>query len=165
MKTGRTLEELFEKHIFQPLGMKRTFINVPDSANTAIMPPHAEDGSPTRPWAFKTLAGAGALYSCVSDLLKFIGANMEATSLLSSQLQKTHIAHGTGQCGLGWMQATFLDRILGNKIIWHNGRVGGYASYISIDVPHKLGIVVLSSRSTDVTFLGTMLTRKVRKHM
>lgn len=68
-----------------------------------------------------------------------------------------------GSTGIGWMLPTFIDRFMGNKyIVWHNGRVGGYTSYISIDTKNETGVVVLSNKSVDVTMLGTMLTRQVR---
>lgn len=61
------------------------------------------------------------------------------------------------------MQPTFIDRFVGNQsVVWHNGLVGGYASYVSIDTKAKTGLVILSSKALDVTLSGMMLTRQVR---
>ncbi len=82
---------------------------------------------------------------------------------MSRTLRKMHARQHAGDAGIGWMQPTFLDRVFGNQtMVWHNGMVGGYASYVSIDTNAKTGIVILSNSAIDVTMLGMMLTRQVR---
>ena len=112
-------------------------------------------------WTFSSLAGAGAFNSNAEDMMKFIQANIENGSILSQTLKKMHEPKFGGDTGVGWMQPTFLDRFFGNKtVVWHNGMVGGYASYVSIDTKTKTGIVIFSNKAVDVTMLGMMLTRQ-----
>jgi CubicO group peptidase (beta-lactamase class C family) len=61
------------------------------------------------------------------------------------------------------LQPGFLDRLFGNRdVVWHNGMVGGYASYMSIDITTRTGVVILTNQANSVDMLGMMLTRQVR---
>lgn len=61
------------------------------------------------------------------------------------------------------MQPKFLDRFFGNdQIVWHNGMVAGYASYLSIDAKAKTGLVILTNKAAGPEMLGMMLARQVR---
>ena len=74
-----------------------------------------------------------------------------------------HEPQFSGDTGIGWLQPGFFDGFVGNKtVVWHNGMVGGYASYVSIDTKTKTGIVILANKAVDVTMLGMMLTRQAR---
>jgi len=56
-----------------------------------------------------------------------------------------------------------IEKCFGNKTtLWHNGMVGGYASYMSIDRQTQSAAVILANKAIDVTMLGIMLTKKVR---
>lgn len=96
-------------------------------------------------------------------MMRFAEAHLNPDSPLASSFAKTRERQSEGSTGLGWTQPTFLDRLVGNRtIVWHNGRTGGYASYLSVDAENKTAVLVLSARSRDVTLLGTMLTRAAR---
>lgn len=63
------------------------------------------------------------------------------------------------------MAPSVIDRAAGSStMVWHNGRVGGYASYLSLDVTDGTGVVILSAKSAEVTVAGVMLNRAVREH-
>lgn len=161
--TKRDLETLVTETVLAPLGMNNTAITLTPEMNDYLAQGYDENGKPSPIWTFSSLAGAGALNSNVEDMMKFVQANIEDNSPLSQSLKKMHEQQFNGYTGIGWMQPTFLDKFIGNQnIVWHNGRVGGYTSYISIDTKNKTGIVILSNKSVDITMLGMMLTRLVR---
>jgi CubicO group peptidase (beta-lactamase class C family) len=93
--------------------------------------------------------------------MKFVVANFDGKTPLSrvfDSMQKT-----SNRTSIGWMQPGFIERFFGNKTtIWHNGMVGGYASYVAVDLQTKSGVVLLSSKAVDVTMLGIMLVRQAR---
>ena len=163
--TKKNLESLAAEKLLAPLDMRNTAI-----ALTPGMKEHLAQGytssrqpSPSPIWTFSALAGAGAFNSDAEDMMRFVRANIEDGSSMSRTLKKMHTPQFDGDTGIGWMQPTFLDRFFGNKtVVWHNGMVGGYASYVSVDTKTKTGIVVLSSKAVDVTMLGMMLTRQAR---
>lgn len=162
LKTKQPLETLLAQKLLTPLGMNNTAITLTPSMQAHLAQGYTEDDKPAQLWTFKSLAGAGALNSNVEDMLKFVRANIE-NSPISPSLKKMHAPQIKGDTGIGWMQAGTIDKWIGNNgMIWHNGMVGGYASYVSIDTQAKTGLVVLSNKAVDVTMLGMMLTHTVR---
>lgn len=161
--TKRNFESLVTEKVLAPLGMNNTAITLTPEMNDFLAQGYTENGEPSPVWTFTSLAGAGAFNSNVEDMMKFVQANIEDNSQLSQSLKKMHEQQFNGHTGIGWIQPTFLDKFVGNQyIVWHNGRVGGYASYISIDMENKTGVVILSNKSVDTTMLGMMMTRLVR---
>ncbi|GAA2690889.1 hypothetical protein GCM10010412_080770 [Nonomuraea recticatena] len=51
------------------------------------------------------------------------------------------------------METRLHPKIGGGRRIWHNGRTGGFASYVGFDPERRIGVVVLSgtARSVDGT--------------
>lgn len=161
--TKRDFESLVSEKLLTPLEMRNTAITLTPEMKKHLAQGYTAGGKPTPLWTFSALAGAGAFHSDAEDMMKFVLANIEDNTLLSQALHKMHTPQFSGDTGIGWIQPTFLDRFFGNKtIVWHNGMVGGYASYVSIDPKARTGVVILSNQAVDVTMLGMMLTRQVR---
>ncbi len=161
--TKKNLESLASERLLAPLDMRNTAIVLTPEMKMHLTQGYTANGEPSPMWTFSALAGAGAFNSNAEDMMKFIRANIEEGSHMSRPLKKMHEPKFGGDTGVGWIQPTFLDRFFGNKtMVWHNGMVGGYASYVSIDTKAKTGIVILSNKAVDVTMLGMMLTRRAR---
>ncbi|MHB8472243.1 MAG: serine hydrolase domain-containing protein [Gammaproteobacteria bacterium] len=161
--TKRNFEPLVSEMLLAPLDMRNTAVTLTPEMKEHLAQGYTADGVPSPMWTFSALAGAGAFNSNVEDMMKFIRANIEDGSLMSRTLKKMHAPQLGGDTGIGWIQPTFLDRFFGNStVVWHNGMVGGYASYVSIDTKANTGIVILSNKAVDVTMLGMMLTRQAR---
>ena len=163
MVTKKNFESLVSEKLLAPLDMRNTAITLTPVMEDYLVQGHTESGTPNPIWTFSVLAGAGAFNSDAEDMLKFIRANIEDGSVLSQTLKKMHQQQFGGSTGIGWMLPTFIDKFVGNRaVVWHNGMVGGYASYVSIDTKAKTGIVILSNKAVDVTMLGMMLSRQAR---
>ena len=161
--TKRNFETLVSEKLFAPLEMRNTAITLTPEMKEHLVQGYTGNGESSPLWTFSALAGAGAFNSNAEDMMKFIQENIEDSSIMSRTLKKMHEPQFGGDTGVGWIQPTFLDRFFGNKtVVWHNGMVGGYASYVSIDTKAKTGIVILSNKAVDVTMLGMMLTRQAR---
>lgn len=161
--TKKSLESLASEKLLSPLDMRNTAIALTPVMKEHLAQGYTASGEPSPMWTFSALAGAGAFNSNAADMMRFIQANIEDGSYMSRTLKKMHEPQFGGDTGVGWIQPTFLDRFFGNKtVVWHNGMVGGYASYVSIDTKAKTGIVILSNKAVDVTMLGMMLTRQAR---
>ena len=161
--TKRDFESLVTEKLLVPLDMRDTAISLTPKMKMHLAQGYTGAGEPSPLWTFRALAGAGAFNSDAEDMMRFIRANIEEGSVMSRTFKKMHIPQFGGDTGVGWMQPTFIDRFVGNQsVVWHNGMVGGYASYVSIDTKAKTGIVILSNKAVDVTMLGMMLTRQVR---
>lgn len=161
--TGEGYEPLLRHHILDPLGMRDTAIIPSASMRALLAQGHDSRGRPAPPWGFQSLGGAGALYSTVDDLMRFARANLEGGPGLPQLLQATQAPRHDGKAGMGWIQPTFLDRMLGNRqLVWHDGGTRGYASYISVDRGSRTAIVILCAQGTGAAMSGTVLNRKLR---
>ena len=161
--TARPYESLVADRLLRPLDMNHTAVALTPGMRAALAQGYAEDGAPNPLWVDRVLTGAGSFKSTVSDMIKFIQANLEDPSSVAMSLRNMHTKQVAGDTGIGWMQPIFLDRFVGNRsMLWHNGRVGGYASYLAINPDSKTGVVVLSNKSVDITMLGIMMMRQVR---
>ncbi|MGH9349604.1 MAG: serine hydrolase domain-containing protein [Vicinamibacterales bacterium] len=93
--SGRTLEEFFERRIFQPLGMRDTHFNVPASKAARLAPFHALEKGVLRPgsnqWAYAGttyFSGGAGLAGTTRDYLQFAqmlanGGALDGVRLLS----------------------------------------------------------------------------------
>ena len=160
---GQGYESLVVQKVLDPLGMQDTRVALTPDRCARLAPGHDARGRPAGLWHFKALAGAGAFASTAQDLLTFVAASLSPGGPAAAAFEAMRQPQFDGRTGLGWMQPGLIDRIVGNGgIVWHNGMVGGYASYVSIDPQTRTGIVVLLNKSVDVTLLGARLTRLVR---
>jgi len=163
MVTKKDFESLVVEKLLAPLEMKNTAITLTPVMQERLVQGYTESGEPNPIWTFSALAGAGAFNSDAEDMLKFVRTNIEDGSALSQTLKKMHEPQSGNNTGIGWMLPTFIDKFFGNRsVVWHNGMVGGYASYLSIDTKAKTGVIILSNKAVDVTMLGMMLTRQTR---
>ncbi len=85
---GKSYEELVSERILWPLGMNDTSIILRPEQQERLAPGHTLAGKATANWDLPTLAGAGALRSTASDVLRFTAASMNpATSPLAEAVQ------------------------------------------------------------------------------
>lgn len=161
--TGSEYEPLVKKMLLNPLGMQNTTITLTEEQRARLAQGHDAKGQPVPIWTFAALGGAGAFASTADDMMTFVAQNLTGDGSVAESLQSVHSSQHGDQPYIGWMPPTFLDRLFGNRtVLWHNGMVGGYASYLSIDTRNGTGVVALSSQALELSMLGTMLTRQVR---
>jgi serine-type D-Ala-D-Ala carboxypeptidase/endopeptidase len=161
--TGEDYESMVRDKLLLPLGMRHTAITLSPELKEKLAQGYTAKGIPTRLWTFAALYGAGAYSSTAEDLTRFIQACVAESGLASKLLMKMSEKQLNGDTGIGWMQPTFIDRFIGNRaVVWHNGMVGGYASYLSIDAESKSGVAILTNQASTTDMLGMMLTRQIR---
>ena len=148
---------LVRMRILDPLGMSSTVIAIPDSLKPRLAPGHDAAGNRVNNWDVHTLAGAGALRSSAHDLLTFLEANLSPPqgSTLGRAIRRSHVIHfrrsPTSGSGLGWGVSTSR---FGRPILAHDGGTAGYRSFAAYDPERRIGVVVLSNQSIDVTRIG-----------
>lgn len=159
LKAGRSYETLVVERICRPLKMESTRIKLDAKLKARLAPGHTETGEPQANWDLPTLAGAGALRSTANDLLTFLSANLGlAKSSLTPTLRKSHVVRFRGAApdldlALGW----HVLRKFGVEIIWHNGKTGGYVSFMGFDPAKRRGVAVLSNSANTVDDIGLHL--------
>ena len=163
-KTGQSYERLLQREILEPLDMRDTALSPTPSMLARLAQGHTLEGQPTAPWHFSALEGAGALLSTADDMMRFARANLEGGLPIHTQLHAMHAARASGKTGLGWMQPTFFDKLLGNKdLVWHDGGTLGYSSSISVDRKAGTAVVILCANGMSASLPGMVLSRKLRR--
>ena len=153
VRAGKDYESLVTERVLVPLGMRDTRIALTSGMRARLAPGHDGGGQAQGLWDLPAIAGAGALRSTVSDMLKYVRANADSTSKpLGSALALTHAGRRPGpvpqvSIGLAWHRTTTPG---GRTVVWHNGGTGGYRSFAGYDEATGLGVVVLTNSAVGV---------------
>jgi len=147
-KSKREYEVLLQEEICKPLLMKNTNLLITDSLRFATG--YDEDGLKTCHWNFPVMYACGAIRSNLSDMMKFLNAQLRVSDNVSKSFAKTHtesVSFAFGGIGKAWNIDSFSARLTGSgDLIWHNGGTGGFSSYIGFLPEKQTGIVVLTNQ-------------------
>ncbi len=157
-----SFDELLKHDMLDVLGMNDTGFVLSDSQKSRLAVGHF-NGEELPSLNFSNpINPGGGLHSTVSDMLKFLSANMGLIKTeLDSAMQESHLIRlNSGQVlpnnlqtseknsniglyvGLGW----FITTNYGHEVIWHNGAtMGGYNAYMAFNPTTERGIVILCS--------------------
>ena len=162
--TGVPWETMVQREITSRLGMPDTRLKLDDEERARLAIGYnragqrAKENMPTWP-AFN---GAGALFSTISDMQRFLAWNMgrlkdNPLNDLLADLHKPRFAlprPGAG-VGLGWQIVPLGGRL---SVVWKNGGTLGYSSYIGFVPGANSGIVLLAnSTKCPVTRVGVQI--------
>ena len=151
---GSAFKVCLKNQVFEPLGMVDSEFATGASASNRQSQEYNQHGKAV---AISTLRDvpAGGLNSTVLDLSRFIhmvfadgafqGKQILAAKTLAEMLtpQNADIALDIQQrIGLAWF---FEQTVTGENIVWHNGGLGGFHSYLGTIPAHKLGVVILTN--------------------
>ena len=155
---GGSYEELVRERILEPLGMNHTSITLNEDMQYRLAKGHDREGNVVSNWNIPTLAGAGALRSDMTDMLKFIAANTgPAETSLEEAMRESHQARnsfgGPNDIGLNWIIFNQGE----DKIVWHNGGTGGYRTFAGFDPDRGVGAVVLTNSNHGSDDIGMHL--------
>jgi CubicO group peptidase (beta-lactamase class C family) len=151
---GMPYEELLKRSIFEPLGMSASTISLSESQRAQLAQGYHEHDPRLEAvdWDLGCLSPAGAIASSVTDMARFI-----ALQLRAGQVGATPVSGGTlvelhtpqrledswqVAVGLGWH--IIRDDRLG-PIVWHNGGLDGYHSYLAFAPRLQVGIIALTN--------------------
>ena len=155
LKAGQSYESLVKERVLNPLGMRESGITLTASMKRHMAQGFNANGSPVPLWDLPTLAGAGALRSSANDMLKFLAANLDSTSVpLGKAMAMAHAPRkpvgSNNSIGLAWNTV----ELWGTPVTWHNGGTGGYRTFIGMDLQHHRGVVVLSNSTNSPDDIG-----------
>jgi D-alanyl-D-alanine-carboxypeptidase/D-alanyl-D-alanine-endopeptidase len=153
-RAGATYAKLVESRITEPLGMKDTRIDLTPAIKSRMATGYNNNLEPIESeWHFGALQSAGAFSSTANDLLKFLGAllGFRQSPLLPAMKSMLDIRRPGGMqpstdIALAWN--VYVDG--GQDVVWKNGSVGGYRSFIGFDPKARLGVVALANAQTAV---------------
>ena len=173
--SGEPYSEFLQQAIFDPLQMKNTgfdphYLSLPDEEAVGYAGWQAKamtlDWSVTLQWSF--LFGSGLLSSTVEDLYRWDQALYTQTLVSQQSLNEAFTPYATSQYagssyGYGWFIAN--SPSVGHRLIWHDGRIDGFRTYIGRYVDDRVTIIFLSNLATlDELALGKALGQIVFSH-
>jgi CubicO group peptidase (beta-lactamase class C family) len=143
------------------IAMNATGVSVPEDIKSRFAKGHIAGNESDLVFLPQAVQGAGAMYSTVNDLLKFLSANMGLidTKLNDAMQESRVIRHPVSEFQLpfvdpsGHKSPTYgyvgsdwnIQTDLGRKIIWRNGGIDGYSSLIAFNPDKKTGVAMLCS--------------------
>ena len=145
LHTHRSYEQLMLETIAEPLGMDETAITLSPKMKEHLATGHDPLVEPTSNWELPTLAGAGAIRSTASDMLKFLKANQtdDGSDLYKAMaLSHTLAFSDTTQnvkVALAWHYSD------NDRIISHSGGTGGYRAFAGFSKDDDKAVVLLTN--------------------
>jgi CubicO group peptidase (beta-lactamase class C family) len=108
---------------------------------------HGPRGEAVPAWTWPALPGAGALYSTVPDLLRFLDANLGHWRVgLNHAARLAHTPRArtwSTRVGLGWK----VSRRWGRTLVWCSSALGGHTGFLGFSAETDTGVVVLSDHA------------------
>jgi len=137
--------------ICEPLGLRDTWVEIPESERRRVANGHARRGREARPWHLATLAGAGGLRSTAADLLAFLGLHAATSesplAAAAAETARPRSARGRIEIGLGWLIVPPGRRLPWRrtryKLLLHEGGTGGFRSFAGVVPEIDAAVVVL----------------------
>ena len=161
--TNSTYDKLVKNRICNILEMNDTGIYISETQKERLAMGYLYTGKDAEPISIPAIESAGSMRSTVSDMLKFLKANMELSKTdLSPVLEycrttkikpkinpflrfisRSLYGVRTTEVGVGWILSG-LDDI---RIIWHSGGTEGFSTLMMMDQDKKAGVVVLANHA------------------
>ncbi len=141
-KSKKSYQDLLRKRIAEPLGMKDCTVSLSEEQSLRSAQPHDRFGSPTPPWTFADLPGAGGIHASLRDMMRFARAQLNPPDgspgdAIELAWKKQHDADTSGPAmAMGWM----IDQ---RNTRWHNGQTGGSHSILLVNRNLDCAVIVL----------------------
>ncbi|HEY0610558.1 MAG TPA: serine hydrolase domain-containing protein, partial [Chitinophaga sp.] len=150
---SKDLEALITEEICKPLNMNNTVISLTAKQKSNLAIGHAETGTPVGLTDLGAIDAGGALRSNINDLLTFAEANLGLIKTdLYPAMELTHVlqAKKDGDDAYTTMGWTLVNNA-GRDLLFKDGGMPGYRSFLGIDKKNKIGVVILSNSNNSVT--------------
>jgi D-alanyl-D-alanine-carboxypeptidase/D-alanyl-D-alanine-endopeptidase len=156
LHNNKSYEDLLIERISNLYGMNDTRVAFTTSMKEHLAKGHS-NGHEVENWDLPALAGAGAIRSTASDMIKYLKANMGTTP--SPMYEAMKLSHKEAyknkeqdfSIGLAWHYG------LDNTVVWHNGGTGGYISFAGFLKGTNKGVVVLTNTTENINAIGFKL--------
>jgi CubicO group peptidase (beta-lactamase class C family) len=151
IKTGRTMPDLIEEKICQPLKLHDTVFFLDEQQQGRLVVGHVGDqpkfvrrGTPMPAWDMgEIMRASGALYSSLEDMMVFMKANLGLTGdpleprLLATQQPQLYTP--AEDVAFGWL----IHPMDGESLLYKHGMVSGYNAYVGMHRKTGVAVVVL----------------------
>jgi CubicO group peptidase (beta-lactamase class C family) len=161
-RMGTSYEALVRTRILEPLGMNDSGVNLQPAERRQLATGYRFVSfglEPSPNWTMGAYEAAGALRSTADDMLTFLSAALgytpnplakEMAAMLETLRPAGLEESGVKKAGLGWhilspRACMFMCVSEGDSLVIHDGRTGGYQSFVGYDPDARIGVVILSN--------------------
>lgn len=141
--------ETLIKNITTPLQMNETVVFLNSEQQVRFCESYDDNGNPHSQWNWgkdSLNAGAGAIKSTGSDMLKYLKANMgQIHSPIDSAIQQSHSELFRVSDNLSIAYGWHILKGPNNKVIWHNGATGGFQTFIGFNKEKNVGVILMAN--------------------
>lgn len=154
---GTDFESLIVSRIAAPLGMESTRISLSSGIEARVSPGHDRKLAKVTSWTMpEAFAGAGAFRSTANDLMKFLSAAMALTPspLAAAFAEMLRIECPSDKPDTTVAAGWFISSRPGDRLVWKDGGVLGYSSFLGYSQRTRNGLVLLANGNFDAIDLG-----------
>jgi CubicO group peptidase (beta-lactamase class C family) len=156
--SGLDYETFLVQHIFEPLGMADSGYEHGDTPGLAVG--YASAFEEADALDMSVPYAAGGLYSTVLDLQRWVDA-LDADALVDAAAMQrfvTPLADTTDQGDFGYAYGVLVGDEDGRRVVWHEGVINGFSTYLAWYPDDGLTIALLTNRQE-----GPVLGRTARR--
>jgi CubicO group peptidase (beta-lactamase class C family) len=144
-------DQLYARIITGPLGLRDTAIELTPDQRARLAQGFRANGQPAPEFGpgFPAMAGAGGVRSTLNDMMRYLDfelgrLDVPLRSLLPVLHQPRHAAAGPNRSvGLAWQMKDGPN----GRVIYKDGAMPGYSSFMAFAPSHGTGVVVLSNQA------------------
>ncbi len=148
---GTSYRQLLAERVLYPIGMCGSGVPpVLDPATQTAAGHHR--GRPVGNWRFDALAGAGAVRSTATDILRYLWAHLNPERLsptLGQAVAEVAVPRHRmpGRAGVGTNVALAWNHCLahGHEVLWHTGATGGFTAFVGFSPTASAGVALLAN--------------------
>jgi CubicO group peptidase (beta-lactamase class C family) len=149
--SGTGFESYLRRHIWDPLGMKRTSIAVPDATSTLATAYEREDGELAAvPYEIYQTPPAASILSTVEDMGRYMialwqGGRYGENGILREQRTDLMLRRRATMHPLlpGWTLGFQESDLNGLRIVEHGGDIGGFSSLLTLMPEQGVGFFIV----------------------
>ena len=163
--TGITYARLIENGVARLLGMNSTWVEPPEAELSHLAVGHRV-GNEVEHWYAIPLPGASGVVSTLPDMLTFLESHLDpdrtplSGAIRLAMTPRTR-ASTTVEVALGWH--VYAEPGI-PRVVYHNGSMMGFRSYVGMAPDLGLGIVVLgNSRDPTIGSIGRLIMRTLTR--
>lgn len=156
LKAKKGFETLITEEICKPLNLNNTVISLTAKQKSNLATGHAETGTAVGLTDLGAIGPGGSIRSTANDLLTFAEANLGLIKTnLSPAIELTHVLQAKKDGNdtyttMGWT----LVSDDGKNLLFKDGGMPGYCTFLGIDKKNRIGVVVLSNSNNSVSDIG-----------
>lgn len=149
-----TYAELLNRRLTSLLGLPHTYVPArAEQLRDDALVGRSRGGRTQQPWTGEAFGPAGGIRSTIGDMARLTAALLDESAPGVTALDPVAELGRGARIGAAWITLEFGGR----AITWHNGRTGGFSSWLGVDREAGTGVVLLSATSASIDRHGFSL--------